>query len=244
METNDFSLVKLSSNFGFILMLCLFIFAFLFMLLALKLHQKNLIDITTTRTTFDWSRFIWSACLWFGLGVVVEIFFYFLDPSNYTLTFKPTAFLGLLCISLLILPIQTSMEEWFFRGYLNQFFYKYSQNAILPIILSTLCFSAVHSLNPEIDKFGFWTMQLYYVGAGLFLSFLAYADEGLEIPMGVHFATNFYGACIVTYDGAVLQTATIFRMKQTSAGMMCITFYIVAAIFLVIAMKKYRWSRT
>jgi uncharacterized protein len=244
METNDFSKVNISANFGFVLMLCLFIFAFLFMLLALNFHQKKLIDVTTSRARFDWSRFIWSAGVWFGLGVLVELIFYMVDPSNYYLTFKPASFVGLLIISILILPIQTSMEEWFFRGYLNQFIFKYSNNPLVPIIATTILFSLIHSMNPEIDKFGFWTMQLYYIGAGLFLSFLAYADKGLEIPMGVHFATNFYGACFVTYDGAVLQTNTLMRMKQTSAGMMCIAFYIVAALFLIIAMKKYKWSRT
>ena len=23
-------------------------------------------------------------------------------------------------------------------------------------------------MNPEIEKYGFWTMQIYYIGAGLF----------------------------------------------------------------------------
>jgi uncharacterized protein len=243
METNDFKLLGISSNFGLFLMLCLFIFAFLFLLLTLNFHKKKLMDITTTRSTFDWSRFLWGATVWFGLGVAIELVFYFLDPSNYYSTFNPSSFFVLLIICLVILPIQTSTEEWFFRGYLAQGMYHFSKNPIVAILFSTILFSAVHSMNPEIDKFGFWTMQLYYLGAGLFLAFLAYADKGLELPLGVHFATNFYGATMITYDGAVLQTDTLFRMKTTSAGMMCVAFFIGASIFLILGIKRYKWQR-
>jgi hypothetical protein len=85
-------------------------------------------------------------------------------------------------------------------------------------------------------------MQLYYVGAGLFLALIAYFDDGLEMPIGIHTATNLYGALFIKYEGSVLQTDTIWSMKNISVYFMVVAFYISAIFFIVLAAKRYGWN--
>lgn len=241
-ETTDFSIMHISNNLGFFLMVLIFIGAMLALVLALKIQKKKTLDITTSRPKFDTTRFFYGFGLWFLLTVVFEIIAYAIDPSNYTFEFNATSFFILLLITVFLLPIQTAFEELFFRGYLNQGLFLLSKNPLVGILVTSLLFSLVHSANPEIDKFGFLPMQFYYIGAGLFLALIAFFDEGLELSIGVHTATNLYGALFIKYSGSVLQTDALWSMKTISVWVMIAAFYISAVIFIFLAAKKFKWN--
>lgn len=241
-ETTDFSVMHISNNLGFFLMVLIFIGAMLALYLALKIQKKKLIDITTARPNFDMSRFFYGFGLWFVLTVIFEIIAYAVDPSNYTFEFQAVNFFILLLITVFLLPIQTAFEELFFRGYLNQGIYLLTKIPLVGILVTSLLFSLVHSANPEIDKFGFLPMQFYYVGAGLFLALIAFFDDGLELSIGVHTATNLYGALFIKYSGSVLQTDALWSMKTISVYVMIIAFYISAILFFYFAARKYKWD--
>lgn len=59
-------------------------------------------------------------------------------------------------------------------------------------------------------------MQVYYLGAGLFLALLAIADNGLELSIGIHTATNLFGSIVLKYEGSVLQTETLLSKNGES----------------------------
>ncbi len=61
---------------------------------------------------------------------------------------------------ILLLPIQTSAEEYLFRGYLMQGIGIISGNRWLPLILTSLAFGLMHYANPEIAKFGNFLLVL------------------------------------------------------------------------------------
>lgn len=241
-ETTDFSVMHISNNLGFFLMVLIFIGAMLALYLALKIQKKKLIDITTARSKFDSGRFFYGFGLWFMLTVIFEIIAYAVDPTNYTFEFHATNFFILLLITVFLLPIQTAFEELFFRGYLNQGLFLLTKIPMVGILVTSLLFSLVHSANPEIDKFGFIPMQFYYVGAGLFLALIAFFDDGLELSIGVHTATNLYGALFIKYSGSVLQTDALWSMKTISVYVMIIAFYISAILFFYFASRKYKWD--
>ena len=85
-------------------------------------------------------------------------------------------------------------------------------------------------------------MQFYYIGAGLFLALIAFFDDGLELSIGVHTATNLYGALFIKYSGSVLQTDALWSMKTISVWVMIAAFYISAVIFIFLAAKKFKWN--
>ncbi|MBK8699978.1 MAG: CPBP family intramembrane metalloprotease [Saprospiraceae bacterium] len=238
-NTNNFELLHISNNGGFFLMLLMFVGASLGLYVALRLHGKKLGDITTSRRPFDKARFFFAFGLWLLFSLVAELVFYLLNPGNYIFHFNGEAFIILLVICLVFIPLQSCFEELFFRGYLLQGIYHFTKLPIIAVIVSTLLFSLVHTMNPEVEKFGWIPMQFYYLGAGLLFAFLALADDGLELSMGLHTATNFFGAVLLKYEGSVLQTDAVFSLIKPNVWLMTGTFYLCGIIFLYISFRKF-----
>jgi uncharacterized protein len=242
LKTNNFSLLNISNNLGYFLMLLIFVFAGLGMYIVSRIHDKSFKDLLTSRSNFDYKRYFYGFGIWIILSIVAEGIMISISKENYYLNYDFNKFVGTLLLSLIFLPIQTGVEEIFFRGYLAQGSYLHTKSVAASFIIPTLFFALVHGSNPEVGKFGILPMATYYLGAALFLSFLTYLDDGLELAMGVHFATNIFGAVFVTFDGAVLQTNSILKMKETNPWMMTLVFFIAAGIFLALASKKYNWN--
>lgn len=238
-NTHDFAILHIDYNLGLFLMLCAFLGAWMFYLIILNIQKIPLILTLTGRKLFDWRRFWFGFGCWLLLTVIFEFGMYLMHPYNYKFHFNGGSFVWLLLLGITLVPLQAAFEEVFFRGYLLQGIHLGSKSIILSLLATTLLFSLVHSNNPEIEKYGFWSMQAYYLGAGLFLSLLAVGDNGLELPIGIHTATNVFGAVFMKYEGSVLQTDTLFELKLESAWPMTISFYACALIMLWISMKKY-----
>jgi uncharacterized protein len=237
----DFSAIGLTTNVGLVLLISMFIFAMFGLLLALRVQKKSLMDITSPRRPLDWSRVLFAFGVWFALAGAGELIHYLSDPSVYVFQLKLGSFLGLLLICVLLLPVQTSLEEFLFRGYLNQALFLLFRHKVPALVICSILFSLVHSMNPEIEKFGFWVMQIYYIGAGLLLGILVIMDEGLELALGVHAATNIFAALIVSYDGGVLQTDSLFKTTELNVWLANLVFITFAVIFYFICSYKYNW---
>ena len=244
LKTNDFSLLHISRNLGFFLMILMFVGAMAMLYIATRIHKKQFLDIVTSRSKFDVKRFLFAFLWWTALSLVVEFFIYLANPGNYKTEFNLSAFIVLALICIIFLPIQTALEEFFFRGYLLQGIYLISKSPVMAIVLSTVLFSMVHTMNPEVEKFGFWPMQMYYLGAGIFFAILAYADGGLELSLGLHTSVNLFGAMILKYEGSVIQTDAIFCQLKADVWLNTFMFYATAIVFYYLAQKKYGWTFT
>jgi membrane protease YdiL (CAAX protease family) len=243
MANPDFSIFEISKNLGLVLLLLMFITAFLMLLALVKnLHKKNIMQLINPLRVMDWKKVFFGFGVWFAIMAIFEIAFYFMDPSSYTFSFNWDSFLVLLLISLFLLPIQTSFEELFFRGYLLQGISLASDNKWIPLIITSILFGLIHAFNPEIEKYGFWTMEMYYLSAGLILGIMTIMDDCLELALGVHFATNFFASTMMGYEGAALQTDTLFTTSEVNPFMMFISMAVGGVVFLFIASKKYKWK--
>jgi membrane protease YdiL (CAAX protease family) len=239
--TMDFSLFEIDKNLGLFLMILIFVFATAGLWLGLKLQGKKFLNIITPHSSINWKKIGFGFIVWFGLTFFFELIMYLIDPSGYSFQFNPERFLILFLICIMMLPIQTSFEEFFFRGYLMQGFSLISKNKWVPLILSTLLFAAVHGTNPEIEKYGFLTMQVYYITAGFVLGIIIIMDDGLELALGIHAATNFYGATMVTYEGSVLQTDSLVKSASVNPLLLNTFFILMSIIFLYLSYRKYNW---
>ena len=85
-------------------------------------------------------------------------------------------------------------------------------------------------------------MQMYYLSAGLLLGIMTIMDDSLELALGVHFATNFFAATLVGFEGASLQTDTLIKAREVDPYLMLISMAVGGAIFLWIAGRKYKWK--
>lgn len=247
LEKMDFEAFGLSQNYAMVLLLLTFICGFLALWFCVKsLHKKRFLDIITPKSSIDWSKILFSFGLWFGLTIVFELIFYFMNPGNYELQFQPQAFAILAIIAIFLLPIQTSFEELFFRGYLLQGMSLGAKSRLVPLLITSIAFGLMHIMNPEIEKFGMGIMMTYYIGVGLFLGILTLMDDSLELALGVHAATNIYGATMVTFSGSAIQTPALFKMAEVDVRLMLVAFIIAAILFFVIVSKKYGltdWSK-
>jgi len=235
-------MLGLNKNIGFLLMILMFGFAMFGLYLVIRfVHQKELLSYITTKARVDFRKILFGFGLWMIISVLLEAISYILSPETYTFRWIPESFIPLLLISLVFLPVQTSFEEFFFRGYIMQGIAFFAKNKWLPILLSSIFFGFVHGTNPEVAKYGFWTMQMYYIVAGLFLALITVLDDGLELALGVHAATNIFGATLFTYEGSVLQTDSLFISNEVKPWLMISGFIIGASIFIFVCFKKYAW---
>lgn len=242
MSNPDFTAFGIGSNTGFLLMLLSFLFAFpLFYYLFISLHQRQFTGLISHLKKLRWKRILFAFGLWFLLGSLAESYNYFSAPDDYTFQFAWKPFLILTFISIFLLPIQTSLEEFIFRGYVMQGVGRWVDQPWIPLLISSLLFALVHGSNPEVTQYGFLQMQVYYLIAGLFLGIITILDNSLELALGVHAATNIFGAMFLSYEGAALQTHSLFRTSSIDPIMMTILFTIMAIVFIVICSRIFKW---
>ena len=233
----------LNQHLALVLMLLPFVVALLMLFISVKyIHRKRFTDVLTGRLYLDWNRVFFAFGIWFFMTLLIEIAVYFSMPETYTWQFDWKAFLLLLPIALLILPLQTTFEEVLFRGYLMQGIGLLFSSRLIALLVTSICFGLLHFANPEIEKFGLGIMMPYYIGFGLMMGICTLMDEGTELALGIHAATNIYGVTIVSFSGAALETPTLFKVEELNAELMLVAAFVACLIFLFIVAKKYRWS--
>jgi len=238
----DFKAVGIDKNLGFVLLIMMFVVALSGLYLVVKyIHKKRFLSLITPQNTLAINKILFGFGLWLLLSLALEGINYLLSPESYTFRWNPSGYIPLLVISVFMLPVQTSFEELFFRGYLMQGMSIPARNKWVPVLISSIIFGLVHGTNPEVAKYGFWTMQVYYIIAGLFLAVITVMDDSLELALGVHAATNFFGATLFTYEGGVLQTDSLFTTTEIRPWLMTVGFVAAAAVFIFICTRKYKW---
>lgn len=243
--TTEAEMMKaLDSNVFLFLMLLSFAFTLLGIYLVVKyLHKETFLSVTTSRKKVDWKRVFFSFSIWAVFSIGTTLIQYYTTPGELIWNFKPIPFAILVVISVLLIPLQTSSEEYLFRGYLMQGIGGLVRNKWIPLIVTSVTFGALHFANPEVDKMGN-ILLLYYIGTGFFLGIITLMDEGMELSLGFHAANNLIGALLVTTDWSALQTNSIFKdISEPSAGFEIILPVIfVFPIMLFIFSKKYHWT--
>lgn len=234
----------LDSNLTLFLMLLGFFFglATLFLIVA-RLHKQKIKDLTTTRKKVDFGR------IWFGFllvaipAIALTLVDYYLNPEDYIVQFDLYPFLILSIIAMLFIPIQTSFEEYLFRGYLMQGIGVHTKSRLAALLVTSVIFGLLHLANPEVGKLGNFIM-IYYIGTGLFLGLITLMDEGLELALGYHAGNNLIAALLVTADWTVFQTNSIFKDISEPSFTFEVIFSvgIFLPIFYFILAKKYKWT--
>jgi len=227
------------------LFLLLLPFALVFgaiLLLTRVLHKLSLRELITSRPKVDWKR------IGFGFGSVAVSFVlmfavsYFMDPESLQWNFKPKAFAVLVMISVLMVPLQTSAEELFFRGYLMQGLGRIFPKRLLPFVISSALFGLLHFANPEVDKLGD-VILITYLATGFFLGAITLIDEGLELALGFHAGNNLFLSLFLTSDWTVFQTDSLFLdVSEPNVLMYIIGPLLIYSILFMIYAKKYKWK--
>lgn len=129
--------------------------------------KRRFLSIITPNQSLNWKR------IFFGFGTYVVLMFvaglidFLIHPDRFTLQeFHASRFLLLLAAAVLLVPIQTSAEEFLFRGFLLQFAGKLTANAVVLTVIIGGLFGALHFGNPEMENGALWA-GIGYVTIGM-----------------------------------------------------------------------------
>lgn len=206
-------------------------------------HKQTITSLTTSRKKIDWKRIFFAFFLWGFITTIFVVIDYKMSPENYQWNFNLDKFLILVLIGVLLIPLQTSFEEYFFRGYLMQGLGVFTKNKWFPLVFSSLVFGLLHIANPEVDKLGYGIL-VYYIGTGFFLGIITLMDEGLELALGFHAANNLITALLVTADWTVFQTdSVLIDLSEPVLGAdVFVPVLVVFPILIFVFSKKYKWT--
>ncbi|WP_435625503.1 lysostaphin resistance A-like protein [Flagellimonas sp.] len=234
----------LGVNTFLFLMLLTFAIGLVALLFFVKVvHRQSLKSLTTARSKIDWKRVVFSFLLWGIISVIFILIDVYLSPDDYVFNFKPEPFLILFVVAVIMIPIQTSMEEYYMRGYLMQGLGIAAKRKWIPLVITSLLFGSLHLFNPEVEKLGYGIM-VFYIGTGLFLGILTLMDDGLELALGFHAANNLITALLVTADWTAFQTDSIYKdISEPVLGWdVLIPVFVIFPLLLFFFSKKYKWS--
>lgn len=234
----------LGSNVFLFYMLLTFAIGLLAIFVFVKfLHKQSITALTTARKKIDWKRIIFSFLLWTFISVIFIFLDIYLSPENYEFNFNLIPFLTLAVVAILMIPLQTSMEEYFMRGYMMQGLGIMAKNRWFPLIFTSLLFGLLHIMNPEVEKLGYGIL-IFYIGTGFFLGIITLMDEGLELALGFHAANNLTAALLVTADWTAFQTDSLYRdISDPVLGWdVLVPVFVVFPILLLLFSKKYGWT--
>ena len=220
-----------------------FVLVFFTFLGAVKwIHKRKIGSFFTGREYFDWSRVFTSFFLLFVVLSVTTGFQIFATES-FQWNFHPDKFIFLLIIAVIMIPIQTTIEELLFRGYLMQGLKTKLSSGKYAVVLSGIFFGLIHFWNPEIEAIGYHVL-IYYVGTGVFLGCLALFDNGLELSVGYHAANNIFAALFVSNDWQVFQTDALY-IDHAPPGLSWLSLIFGLLIFVAMLLffrKRYGWK--
>ncbi|RKS53592.1 hypothetical protein BC962_1845 [Gillisia mitskevichiae] len=234
----------LDSNLNLFLLLLTFAVGLFALFFVVKyIHYQPIRTVTTSRKKIDWGRFFFGFGLVAIFSISVTAFDYFSNPQDYLVNFQPEPFFIMLVIAVIMIPLQTSFEEYLFRGYLMQGIGVLVKNKWFPLILTSVVFGGLHFFNPEVTKMGNIIM-IYYIGTGFLLGIMTLMDEGLELALGFHAGNNLLTAVLVTADWTAFQTnSLLIDISDPTAGVdILIPIFVVYPLFLFIMAKKYGWK--
>jgi membrane protease YdiL (CAAX protease family) len=206
-------------------------------------HGQSLTSLTTSRKKVDWKRVVFAFLLWGGITALMIGADIVMSPEDYVLNFKLIPFLILVVMAVILVPLQTSFEEYMFRGHLMQGLGIMAKNRWVPLIITSILFGIMHAANPEVGKMGYGIM-IFYIGTGFFLGILTLMDEGLELALGFHAANNLTAALLVTADWTAFQTNSIYKdvSEPTFGWDILIPVLVIYPILLWVFSKKYGWK--
>ena len=241
---SNFTTLGINENFLLVLYIITFSCGLLGLWFAVKfVHGQPFREVTTSRPQVDWGRIFFAFFMVVIINMLLFGIGYFMEPEIFQWNFQPIPFLILFFIAIFLLPLQTSFEEYLFRGYLMQGLGVLARNRWLPFIFTSVCFGLMHFFNPEVDKLGYIIM-VFYIGTGFILGIMTLMDEGMELALGFHAGNNIFAALMITSDWGAFQVPALFLdVSEPSVGFDVIApVVIIYPIYIYILARKYNWT--
>lgn len=236
---------QLGSNVVFAIMLLPLVVGFFLVLgWGLLIIGQSIAAMTTSRSKIDFKRILFAFGLWALITMAMTGLDIFLNPQDFLWNLDLSKFIPLAILAIVMVPLQTSFEEYLFRGQLMQGLGLLAKNKWLPLVVTSVVFGLMHLGNPEVGKLGYGIL-FYYIGTGFFLGVITLMDQGLELALGFHAANNLVTALLVTADWTAFHTHSIYKdISQPVLGWdVLIPVLVIYPLMILIFSKKYGWKQ-
>lgn len=237
-QTIPFAAMGIGPAEGLALMLVPFIAGLVALLLCVRwLHQRP-VSTLIAATPVRWPLIVKGLVIWFVFLVISLLIRLKSQPGNFVWNYQANEFLPLLIVAVLLIPLQTSFEEIFFRGYLMQGFGLWTHRPWVAMVTVALLFGLLHGFNPEVKAHGMWLMMPQYIGLGLLLGWVTLETGGLEMALGIHAMNNVFSALMVTNADFALQTPALLVMNEMTPRYDLAELIVAITLFVLIVRKR------
>jgi membrane protease YdiL (CAAX protease family) len=211
-------------------------------LLAVRfLHARSLRTLVTGAERIRWDRIFEGGLVWFGLAAVIAVAEAALHPGRYVLTFQPLTLAVYAIFALILIPIQTSAEELFFRGYLLQWMGLLLKNKWALALINGVLFFLPHAANPEMSSSSNnILMGLGYFAFGFFAALITVEDNGMELALGIHASNNLFAALFANYNVTALPSPALFTVQELDATYGLISTVLAMIVFYLVFFGRRR----
>lgn len=197
--------------------------------------KRDVALLINARGRVDVRRITHGFAVWFGISAVSSVVDYLVNPGSYRWSFSASTFVPYAIVILLLLPLQTSAEEFFFRGWILQWAHVWS--VPVKVVFGGVLFALPHLGNPEAAGHELPALAAWFIlGAGW--SFVSLRDGGIELALGAHFANNLFSLMVVGYDGAALPTSAVLTTSQLNIEGTAIALVFAMSLFVAITRRK------
>ena len=239
----DLSPLGLDPNISFIYMLIPFVVGLAaFVILVRPLNGRTIMTVVNGTGKFRWNRFFISAGIWIAVSALYLLINIKLDPENFSLNNVSASLIPLIIISVIFIPFQAAFEEVLFRGYLMQGFTVMLRNRLFPLVMTSVLFGLMHSLNPEVEEFGFLIMIPQYILFGLIFGIITILDDGIESAIGIHTANNAFLCIMITNKSSALQTPAIWVQHTIHPWTEFVAMILMGTIVILVLGKIFKWK--
>lgn len=157
-------------------------------LLLIWIFMKYLDKEKFTNLGFDTKNRLYEFIIGIIIGAIIMTIAYLLLLFLGEINFQSVIFdFKEIIISILIFTIVSVMEEVVFRGYILKNL-MISFNKYIALIVSSILFSLVHGLNPNIDLFSL--INIFFAGILLGISYIH--TKNLWFPIALHLSWNLF----------------------------------------------------
>ena len=215
-----------------------FIPLFIATLLAYRLFlTRNVKELFTSFEKYSWKR------TWIGFATLALISMTFgfgdiiLNRDSYTWAWDASEFFPYLIIGFTLLPIQTTAEELFFRGWLQQWLDNGKKKQWTISLIGGFLFALPHMANPEVAGNELFFPIISYGSVGFMLAWVTYRDKTLEMAIGAHFANNFLTSLFVSTEDSALPTVSFFTTPEVAWAPAAAVSVVMVPIFIWLSGK-------
>ena len=206
------------------------------LILPIALHQVLLrqdLKSLFTRSSRSFSReVLQGAVVMAALLIVAGLPDLLLNGDDYQWSFDSSRFIPYLLVAATLIPMQTTAEEVFYRGWIQQRLENGRRSIWFVSFASAALFALPHLGNPEVNGELFLAI-LGYGASGFMFAWVTMRDKSIGVAVGAHGANNILAGLLISSADSALPAASIWTTPSVSWGP--------AALFSILMIPAFIW---